>query len=111
MYQTENLQYILNPLDFKPSRFRELDGLSGLAVLAVVVYHFGATYNDSYLSAPVAPYSFRCGELGVQLFFIISGFLILLMAIDARSARVFITSRFSRYYPAYWFSLLLAGGD
>lgn len=101
MYQTENPQYILNPLDFKSSRFRELDGLRGLAILAVVVDQYGATYNDSYPSAPVAPYSFRYGELGVQLFFIISGFLILLMAIDARSARVFIISRFSRIYPTY----------
>ena len=49
------------------------------------------------LLAPVAKY----GYLGVQLFFLISGFVILMTA-STGSLKKFIVSRFARLYPAFW---------
>ncbi|MBX2849969.1 MAG: acyltransferase [Acidiferrobacterales bacterium] len=46
----------------------EIDGLRAVAVLAVVVYHARFTFNDSILLSG--------GYLGVDIFFVISGFLI-----------------------------------
>src|SRR5436190_1602313 len=44
---------------------------------------------------------FKYGYLGVELFFIVSGFVILLTALN-RSAREFVVSRGTRLYPAFW---------
>lgn len=89
-------------------RFKALDGLRGVAVLAVVVYHFGAPFNTYYPSDAVAPYTFTLGELGVQLFFIISGFVILMSAAHGKTAKSFVISRFTRLYPAYWFAVIFS---
>lgn len=48
----------------------------------------------------------RYGYLGVHLFFVISGFVILTSA-WRRSGREFVASRVSRLYPAYWLAVLL----
>lgn len=89
-------------------RFKALDGLRGLAVLAVVVYHFGAPFNTYYPSDAPSPYSFILGELGVQLFFVISGFVILMSAAHGKTAKSFVISRFTRLYPAYWVAVLFS---
>lgn len=57
------------PLGHRP----ELDGLRGLAVLAVVAFHAGA---------PVG----RGGWLGVDVFFVLSGFLITTLLLEERAA-------------------------
>lgn len=90
------------------NRFTALDGLRGVAVLAVVIYHFGSPYNTFFPSGAPSPYSFSLGELGVQLFFVISGFVILLSAVNGGNAKNFIISRVSRLYPAYWVSVLFS---
>lgn len=45
------------------------------------------------------------GWLGVELFFLISGFVIC-MSCWGRSVGDFFTSRVTRLYPAYWFAVL-----
>jgi peptidoglycan/LPS O-acetylase OafA/YrhL len=52
-------------------RFEELDVLRGLAAVMVVVFHFTMGRNQADLG-------FKLGTTGVYLFFIISGFVILL---------------------------------
>lgn len=89
-------------------RFKALDGLRGLAVLAVVVNHFGAPFDTYYPSDKDAPYAFTLGELGVQLFFIVSGFVILMSAVHGKTAKGFIISRFTRLYPTYWVALIFS---
>ena len=86
-------------------RVNELDLLRFLAVLMVVFFHYAyrgyAADNLSVmpypLLAPVAQY----GYLGVELFFLISGFVILMTAASG-SWRGFIISRCVRLYPAFW---------
>ncbi len=48
----------------------------------------------------------RYGYLGVHLFFVISGFVILMTAYD-RSIESFSASRVARLFPAYWMAVLL----
>lgn len=89
-------------------RFRELDGLRGIAALAVVLYHFTSSYAAKAPEAPRALHDFAWGEYGVQLFFLISGFVILMSAWRARRPTDFAISRAARLYPAYWISLAVA---
>jgi len=87
------------------NRVNEVDLLRFLAALAVVFFHYtfrGYAADDMSvmpypLLAPVAKY----GYLGVQLFFLISGFVILMTA-SSGGARSFVVSRIVRLYPAFW---------
>ncbi|MCW4457824.1 acyltransferase [Microbacterium sp. MPKO10] len=81
------------------------------AAAAVLLYHFVARDNDAWDEPvdqvfpelfPVAKYGF----LGVEIFFVISGFVILLSA-EGRKPIAFIASRVSRVYPAYWAGVIL----
>jgi peptidoglycan/LPS O-acetylase OafA/YrhL len=87
------------------NRFRELDGLRGIAALAVVASHFTGAYNSRYPLAPEPFFDFHIGAFGVQLFFLISGFVILMTAQNSARASDFAISRASRLYPAYWVAL------
>jgi peptidoglycan/LPS O-acetylase OafA/YrhL len=87
------------------SRIPVLDVLRFVAALSVLCFHYGFRgYSADNLLithftalSPVARY----GYLGVYLFFMISGFVILMSA-EGRSAAAFFQSRFIRLYPAYW---------
>ncbi|MDQ0922282.1 peptidoglycan/LPS O-acetylase OafA/YrhL [Pseudarthrobacter sp. W1I19] len=89
-------------------RFSELDGLRGLAAVAVLVSHFTGAYDTINVDAPKAFFDFPYGAFGVQLFFLISGFVILMSARRATEPSDFVISRASRIYPAYWLSLIIA---
>ena len=91
----------------RADRYPELDGLRGLAVLAVVVRHLTSTYDTFLPADPPAPFAFEDGRYGVQLFFLISGFVILMTARRAGGAMPFAIARFSRLYPPYWVALAL----
>lgn len=96
---------------------RALDGLRIIAALAVCVYHYtgrGGTVSESWGRPPselfphlnaVAIY----GNFGVQLFFVISGFVIC-MSSWGRSVADFFRSRVSRLYPAYWVAIMIITG-
>lgn len=86
-------------------RFRELDGLRGIAALAVVFHHLIDGYDLKYPDEPAAAFSLHWGAYGVQLFFMISGFVILMSARRAQRPADFVVSRVSRLYPAYWIAL------
>lgn len=88
-----------------PLRFYELDLLRFLAAVSVMVYHY--TYR-AHGQGDYSPVAFpelgavtRYGWLGVELFFIISGYVVLMSAYH-KSIRQFFTSRVTRLYPAYW---------
>ncbi|MEU4155635.1 acyltransferase [Actinoplanes sp. NPDC026670] len=88
-----------------------MDGLRLLAALAVAVYHLGASWRidgshpPQYFLPTIAPAAVY-GLLGVQLFFMISGFVIC-MSSWRRSVGDFFVSRVSRLYPAYWACVLI----
>ena len=77
----------------------EIDGLRGIAVLAVLLFHAGVPF-------------FNGGFIGVDVFFVISGYLITGIVISAHksgsfSFSSFMARRFFRLYPALIVSVLL----
>ncbi len=88
-------------------RIPELDGLRGLAILLVLVGHYLVNITHT-APGSVAAYTLALGRLswsGVDLFFVLSGFLIGGILLDARdSERYFFTfyvRRFFRIIPLY----------
>src|SRR3954454_2537178 len=94
-------------LVIKEGRFQELDVLRGLAALAVVLFHYLTRYDQIYTPRGDVPFGFPFGTSGVELFFVISGFVIFMTLARCASASDFLISRFSRLYPTYWAAVLL----
>ncbi|MFF9348329.1 acyltransferase family protein [Streptomyces sp. NPDC014734] len=96
-------------------RLHALDALRVLAALSVLLFHFtgvDATTRANWGVNPekLFPWLFPItsyGSYGVQLFFIISGFVICLSAWN-RTPGQFARARFLRLFPAYWFSAVIA---
>lgn len=89
----------------------ELDGLRGLAILLVTGYRFLAhTPSDSNFGWLFAA-TVQFGQRGVDLFFVLSGFLITGILLDSRDQphffRNFFARRTLRIFPLYFFSLWL----
>ncbi|HSD36544.1 MAG TPA: acyltransferase family protein [Rhodocyclaceae bacterium] len=77
----------------------DIDGLRALAVLSVMLFHFGATWLPG-------------GFVGVDIFFVISGFLITAIIVremdqGSFSFARFYQRRFRRIFPALWVVLLV----
>ena len=88
-----------------------LDGVRGLAILLVLLHHFvaGTTATNRVEAAAVWLCSY--GALGVDLFFVLSGFLITGILYDARAEpryfRNFYMRRVLRIFPLYYGVLAL----
>lgn len=88
------------------ARVPELDLLRFAAAAAVVVFHFYVLLPaDAPFQTAVASVS-RFGFLGVPLFFMISGFVILWTAFN-RTPGQFVLARLCRLYPSYWICVLI----
>lgn len=90
------------------ARVNEIDLLRFFAALMVVLFHysFRGYAADGYSPMPyplLAPFA-KYGYLGVELFFMVSGFVILMTAASG-SLRKFVVSRIVRLYPAFWVSV------
>lgn len=83
-----------------------LDGVRGLAILAVLVFHFVAPANPQGTVDDVITWLFSYGALGVDLFFVLSGFLITGILYDSRTDpayfRNFYMRRVLRIFPLYY---------
>jgi len=92
----------------------ELDGLRGIAILLVIIVHARA------VGASIAPataldrgldFAYHLGWTGVDLFFVLSGFLITGILIDTKGTRSYFRSfyirRFLRIFPLYYAALAL----
>lgn len=88
----------------KADRLYELDGLRLAAALCVVLFHYtfsGPVGGTTTITYPEISGLTQYGYLGVDLFFLISGFVVLMSA-WGKSPRAFAASRLARLYPAYW---------
>ena len=85
----------------------ELDALRGLAALAVVAFHYTTHYHAMVGHTRPLGFEFPAGNYGVQLFFLISGFVIFMTLERTRTAMDFIVSRFSRLFPTYWTAMAI----
>lgn len=88
-------------------RLVEVDALRGLAALAVVLFHYTTKFNELFSPTRPPTLSFPDGHYGVNLFFIISGFVIFMTLEKTSRPMDFVVSRFSRLFPAYWVAVVL----
>jgi len=89
-------------------RLVSLDGLRAIAILAVVAGHLVGT--PDYPVRDVTPRVFAMAHMGVQVFFVLSGYLITTILMGAQERRrpsilTFIRRRGYRILPAYLFYL------
>ncbi|MEV5511296.1 acyltransferase family protein [Streptomyces orinoci] len=94
------------------ARLYVLDGLRLVAAVMVVSFHLMAYNGTGWTTSvehhfPSTHLFAYYGWLGVQLFFLISGFVIC-MSCWGKSVSDFALSRVTRLYPAYWFAVLAA---
>lgn len=96
-------------------RLYAIDGIRLVAALMVALHHYAGTSRvnqpgNAFWGRPVSeimPTVFRFasfGWTGVEIFFVISGFVIC-MSCWGRTPKDFFVSRVIRLYPAYWFAV------
>ncbi|CAN5464802.1 hypothetical protein BH11PSE4_BH11PSE4_35240 [soil metagenome] len=92
------------------ARFPALDGLRGIAVIAVLCTHSGPQDSAEILMQPIV-WLARLGWTGVDLFFVLSGFLITGVLTANRTSdnyfRAFYWHRALRIFPLYFLLLTL----
>jgi peptidoglycan/LPS O-acetylase OafA/YrhL len=88
------------------ARLGSLDALRGIAALSVMLLHFTTDFHRDFKPSRISSFEWRYGAYGVHLFFLISGFVILMTAEKAASPYDFFVSRFTRLYPPYWAAIL-----
>jgi peptidoglycan/LPS O-acetylase OafA/YrhL len=95
------------------SRQANVDAGRGIAALLVVLYHVDKYYFASakYWTDGVFGGVFKFGHAGVEFFFVLSGFIMLMIHRrdigQADRVRAFATKRFDRIYPFLWAVLLV----
>lgn len=92
-------------------RMRGLDALRFLAAGSVLAYHYTGSLIDDWgkptqVVFPTLSEVTRYGFLGVHVFFVISG-LVILMTAWGRDLPAFASSRVARLFPAYWAVVLM----
>lgn len=97
-------------------RLRTIDGLRGIAALAVVLFHLNGAAEKSYGAwAPAwVRWLFGQGFLGVEVFFVLSGFVIAYSVRNAVPTFAFLgrfaLRRLVRLDPPYWVAIALESG-
>lgn len=95
------------------SRIPYLDGLRCLAVAAVVLFHYFSRWTPPLNPSSLYPYGsafaalFQYGLYGVQLFFIVSGFVIALTLYRCSTFLEFAIRRLARLWPSMFLCSLL----
>jgi peptidoglycan/LPS O-acetylase OafA/YrhL len=88
-----------------------LDGLRGLAVVMVMLFHTGLTYHRRTVVDSMMGHLLDLGVHGVDVFFVLSGFLITGILVDAKGSRGyfrnFYVRRSLRIFPLYYFVLVV----
>ncbi len=92
----------------KNQRIVVLDSFRAIAILSAMLYHYTHKYSVYFPNGTYSPFvDFKHGHLGVQLFFLISGFVIFLSLQNISSAKEFYYKRFVRLFPTYWLCMVL----
>ncbi|WP_311746632.1 acyltransferase family protein [Proteus penneri] len=91
------------------TRLDSIQVLRGIAAILVVLFHFRHYINDVYPVSDLGDRLFLFGEAGVDLFFVISGFIIVYSSVnkEKNSFSEFIIKRIFRLYPLYFFVLTI----
>ena len=95
------------PRGINQKRLPQIDGLRGIAALWVVLYHWTTRYHELFIHTDSFWLRLPDGRHGVHLFFMISGFVILMTLDKVHSIADFAFFRFVRLYPTLWICALL----
>ncbi len=94
-----------------PKKINNIQALRGAAVLLVVFFHMTTIEKKYGGSQTLLPEFLQFGMFGVDLFFVISGFVMVTVTRGKfqypAQALTFLYHRVSRIYPLYWFYSLL----
>ena len=89
-----------------------LDGIRGLAVATVFIYHYGGGAQSAVFAVHLMGMVIHLGWAGVSLFFVLSGFLITGILLDSMGRsqwwKTFFIRRALRIFPLYYFALIAA---
>lgn len=77
---------------------KSLQILRAIAATSVVYFHIGAT-SVAYFQIRAIP---LFGSFGIDIFFVISGFVMAMVIANGQSPRIFAVSRLTRIVPLYW---------
>ena len=91
----------------KSKRILELDALRAISCLNLLLFHFTYVYANKYGFSEPLGFAFPYGKYGVELFFMLSGFVNAMTFVGKRSAKDFIAARAIRIFPSYWAVILL----
>jgi len=101
----------LSPRSPLSGHITALDGVRGLAILLVLIYHFTMGMSGHTLASRLFFRATSIGWCGVNLFFVLSGFLITGILFETKDKvhrfRNFYMRRSLRIFPLYYGSLLL----
>jgi peptidoglycan/LPS O-acetylase OafA/YrhL len=90
-----------------PKYIPELDGVRGIAILLVLLFHFGTSTRPGGILGQVL----GLGWVGVDLFFVLSGFLITGILLNSKGLPHYFSSfyirRVLRIFPLYYFSVFV----
>ncbi|HVZ09971.1 acyltransferase family protein [Rhodopila sp.] len=93
-----------------PTKLGWVEAYRGIAATAVILYHTARHFDKNY-DTPRLESVFQFGHAGVDLFFVISGFIILFVHFDdiGQPGRVrhYLGRRLTRLLPAYWVAVAL----
>jgi peptidoglycan/LPS O-acetylase OafA/YrhL len=105
----ENIPQNNTQIALQSPKIGSINTLRFISAMMVIFYHFTFTFYHgdlSYVDIPLLRYLSQYGYLGVDIFFIISGFVISLSA-EGRGAYGFFKSRIGRLYPVFWVSAII----
>lgn len=91
----------------KTKRILELDALRALSCLNLLLFHFTYVYQNKYGFASPLGFAFPYGKYGVQLFFMLSGFVNAMTLLKKRKPGGFLVARCIRILPSYWLVICL----
>ncbi len=93
------------------NKFQNIQAFRGIAVMLVIFFHLTFIENKYGHGVSILPFLFNVGAAGVDIFFIISGFIMVAVTqnqFQKQNAVIhFLAHRFTRIYPLYWFYTII----
>ena len=91
----------------KSGRILELDALRAIAALNLLLFHYTLVFPNKYGFNTPLGFDFPYGKYGVQLFFMLSGFVNAMTLLKKQEPGKFLSSRVLRIFPVYWLVVIL----
>ena len=115
MLNTSHLPEMQPPHKPPAGRIAVLDGVRGVAILLVIVFHGYNTLPAAFHGGTFVAIAHEGGHLGVDIFFVLSGYLITSLLLEeykrtgSIDLRRFYERRVRRIFPAYYVFLAVVG--